>query len=481
MRGLSAIEWLRFAPLLALALFACGDEDRRPEPEQPSAEELPTAAFISPSPTPAMRPPPSLTLEPRPPDTVWLFDVRSGGRTTLIETPGQSVLRLRFGPGDTVLADTLVVDRAAGNRIEEVRLRYDGSVVSRGPISPPATGDCAHSTNGAVVQGRTYQGVSCGPISPDRRWMTYQVDAGTAQVVPPSATNPNGYSVPVWDQWVVELTTDKRQLLQAGLRHCGGCDGRFGPAWSPSGRLLYFSEWLGNGSTFISDLSTGTTRELFSGSTDILVEPDWSPRSDLLVYRTTAGLTVLEDFTSGTGKELPELAWPARFDTSGAYLYSPAWDNDSRVAGGETRIYEVRLGQVVATLAGQPRGDSLFMPVAPVRGEGGSFTAVLEGAANCGGVAVYRRTTSVACISGGSGALLSPDSRMVALSRLTHGAGPGPAWQLSEYEILLADVATGSIKVLSGGALSAVMPPELIWNAAGTLLLARWPFGGYGP
>jgi hypothetical protein len=480
MRALSFIEWLLFAPLLALVMFACADEERQ-ELQQPPAEVTPTPAVVAPPPTSAMRPPPSLTQEPRPADTVWLFDVRSGGRTTLIETPGQSVLRLRFGPDDTVLADTLVVDRAAGNRIEEVRLRYDGSVVSRGPIAPPAAGDCAHSTAGAVVQGRTYQGVGCGPISPDGRWMTYQVDAGTAQVIPPSATNPSGYSVPVWDQWAVELATDKRQLLQAGLRHCGGCDGRFGPAWSPSGRLLYFSEWLGNGSTFISDLSTGTTRELLSGSTDILVEPDWSPRSDLLVYRTTAGLTVLEDFTSGTRKELPELAWPVRFDTSGAYLYSPAWDNDSRAVGGETRIYEVSLGQVVATLAGQPRSDSLFMPVAPVRGEDGNFTAVLEGAANCGGVAVYRGTTSLACVSGGSQGLLSPDGRLVALARLTHGGAPGPAWQMSEYEILLVDVATGSTRVLGGGALSAVMRPELIWNAAGTHLLVRWPFGGYGP
>jgi hypothetical protein len=464
-------------PLLALPILGCTSSD-------PSATVQPTAVTMhevpAASPTPTAIPrPPAFTPTPRPPDTVWLFDIAGGNRTTLLETPGQNVLQLRFGPDETVLANTLVVDRA-GNKVATLRLRYDGSVVSRDPVPRAGDGDCVSASDGAVVRGRAYRDLSCGPISPDARWMTYQVDAGMAQVVTPSPANPNGFSVPVWDQWVVELATDQRRLLQAGLLHCGGCDGRFGPAWSASGRLLYFAELRDNGSTFISDMQTGVTRELFSGSTQISAEPDWSPVTDLLVYRTAAGVTILEDFSAGTRKELPDLLWPVRFDASGAYLYSPGWDNDHRAAGGETKVYDWLTGRVVATLAGQPRYDGLFMPQTTIRSLDGSFVAVLEGG-DCGGVAVYRGSTSVACVSGSGGGALSPNGQQVAAARVTReGSGPVPG-QLSEYEVVLIDVASGQTRVLASGALSQFLPPELIWNDASTHLLVRWPFSGYGP
>ena len=472
--------------LLSLVFLSCGGGGSTRLPP-PIATATRSPALAEPATPPRGSPaPPAITLEPVPPDTVWLFDVRNGARTTLVESAGQSVLRAGFGPEETVFVHTLVVDRVGGNRVEQLQLRYDGSLAARGtPVPSPAAapGECSQSPDGAVVRGRVYRDVNCGLVSPDGRWMTYQVGAGMNQLATPSPDNPGGFSVPVWDQWAVELATDQRRLLHAGLVHCGGCDGRFGPAWSASGRLLYFSEWSDPGSTFVSDLQTGITRELSFGTTDIAGEPDWSPRSDVLVYRTTAGGTVLEDFGSSVRRDLPELAWPARFDPSGALLYSPAWDNDPAVAGGETVIYDLRTGRVISRLGGLPRFDSPFTPYAAnsVLGADGSFIAVLEGSAECSGVAIYRGNIGVACVGGGSDAALSADGRLVALARLTRAAAPGGPAQMNEYEVMLVEVATGSASVLATGARGALRAPELIWNDASTHLLVRWPFSGYGP
>jgi hypothetical protein len=468
--------------LLAMLLAACGGDDRPSPTAVPSATPSGTSvASQATIPSPAVPPlPPQFTPPPRPPDTVWLFDVATGNRTTLLESARVNVLKPRFGPDDTVLVSTLVVNPMTGNQVETLRLRFDGTVVSRGPAPQPDDSDCVPSSDGAVVLGRQHRDIACGQISPDRRWMTYQIDAGMAQVVPPAATNP-GRSVPVWDQWVVELPTDQRRLLQPGLLHCGGCDARFSPTWSPSGRLLYFSELRSEGSTFISDMQTGITRELFSGSTEISVEPDWSPVADVLVYRTAMNVTVLHDFTTGTRTELADLSWPVRFDTSGDYLYSPAWDNDFRTAGGDTTVYDIRTGRVIATLAGLPRYDALLTKLTAVRGMGGTFIAVLEGAADCDGVAVYRGSARLACVNGGRGGLLSPDGRLVAIARLTHEVSPPRPWQFSEFEIVLIDPFSDGARTLAGGALGQEVAPELIWNDTSTHLLVRWPFGGYGP
>jgi hypothetical protein len=304
--------------------------------------------------------------------------------------------------------------------------------------------------------------------------MTYRVDAGTVQVVAPSASLPNGFSVPVWDQWVVELATGRSRLLQAGLVHCGGCDGRFGEEWSKSGRLLFFAESRSGGSTFVSDMQTGVTRKLFSGSTEISVKPDWSPAADMLVYRSDDGVSVVEDFTSGTRTELPELGWPVRFDPSGIYLYSPAWDDDRKGAVGETKVYDVQARRVIATLPGRPRPEGMWLPLEPVKAADGTFIVILERAADCDGVAVYRDQKRVACIVGGQGGSFSPDGKRAVVAR---AVVPPALGQSGQYEIVLVDTAGGQTRTLY----SVAGLPELIWNNASSHLLVLSPFGGRGP
>ena len=82
--------------------------------------------------------------------------------------------------------------------------------------------------------------------------------------------------LPTWDQWALNRHTDERRLLQAGLVHCGGCDGRFGAEWSPSGRFVYYAEYAQAGRTFLSDLETGTTRVISEGSTLVSAKPSWT-------------------------------------------------------------------------------------------------------------------------------------------------------------------------------------------------------------
>ena len=48
----------------------------------------------------------------------------------------------------------------------------------------------------------------------------------------------SGYRVPQHDKWVVNVQSGATTRLQAGLVHCGGCDARYGPRWSPSSRLV---------------------------------------------------------------------------------------------------------------------------------------------------------------------------------------------------------------------------------------------------
>jgi hypothetical protein len=399
---------------------------------------------------------------------VWLIEASTGKRTTLFESLTRTAGHVSVGPDDTVSIYHFGGGLPA--ETEEIELRFDGTQAYRGPVRPPPT-ECRNDGDAAVVEGRPYDGARCGLISPDRVWMTYEIDAGMVELQP-------GFSVPSWDQWVVNLATGGKRELQAGLRHCGGCDGRFGPSWSVSGRFLTFAELAQPSRVFLSDLDLGNTRELAVGSSDISSEPDWSPVADLLVYRRN-GVTVLEDLPRGSVTELPELPWPVRFDASGGYLYSPAW-GEVKDGGGSTTVYDVRAGRVVATLAGRARYQSLWLREGQLAASGDSFVAVLEGAPDCG-VAVYSGTRRLTCIVGGSGAVLSPDGRYAAVGRTQNTV---PTNARKEYDVLLVDMATGAVRVVATGALSEPgspqLPPQFIWNARGTHVIVRWPFAGGG-
>jgi hypothetical protein len=306
-------------------------------------------------------------------------------------------------------------------------------------------------------------------VSLNLKWMTYQVDAGQIELFP-------GYPVPTWDQWAIDLSSDQRWILQAGLRHCGGCDGRFGPSWSPSGRYLMFPELVER--VFLSDMTTRTTRELAPG-VELGQKPEWSPQADVLARPSTGGATILDDIARGVITELAEIPWPARFDQSGRYLYSPAFGTSSKDNAQTTRVFDSRSMSVVAVLAGAPSPRDLWTAHTVVAASDDSFTTALQGAPGCDGTTIYAGTQVLTCVIGTVGASISPDGSQIALARRTGGTGliQGPGLQsvdASRYDIVLVDTATGNERVVAKDAVGLELP-KLVWKEDSSRLLVKWP------
>jgi hypothetical protein len=431
-------------PLVALACAlvlttACsGDKD--PAPTATAA--LPTATLAPTSAPPTPTPEPQAT---EPPYTIWLLDLEAGTQTTLYENADYNPYRMTFDPD----GETVRIRYPIDGKGYELRVRYDGTEVGRGDALDP----CQTTDDGAEIDGRVYDGVSCGPISPDGHWMTY-----TVLVDAPEDARQRGD----WDQWVVDLQTGDTRLLQTDLRHCGGCDGRFGPGWSPDGRFLFFPELVQDGVTFISDMQTGITRELFAGRTEIDAKPDWSPAEDHLLVYLKDGTAVLYDPATDATTPVPALMSSLSFDPSGRYLYAPAL-GDSAVDG--TTVYDVAAAQVVATLPGQAKIQAFFGLNRPLVGTDDGFVAAFQNAGDCEGVAVYQDGTLAACVPG-LGPEISPDASRVAL---TDGS-----------DLLLLDVATGRTSTLATG-IESGQPARLVWSQDGNKLLVLWPTAILGP
>jgi hypothetical protein len=456
---------LSLAGLIAVTtLLACGGNDAIETPAPPPTETAIATAIPSlptpPGPPPA--PPPAIQV----PSAVLLIDAETGSQISLFESYQDPAYTSGFDGSEVG-----ITYRSAG----EVKVdHYDlQGVLLRTTDLPPPSSDaaCTESADGASVDGRTYPDTHCGQISPDRRWMTYQV--------PVMPRPPSGAGVP-WDQWAVNLQTGDRRLLQADLQHCGGCDGRFGPKWSPGGRYLYFSELDGNGSTFLSDLQLGTTREIFRGHTDSSYEPAWSPAADVLLYPNSSETTMLEDLRAGTKRELTGLAWPARFDLSGTFVYSPAW-NDPRTTGVTTAVLDLRSGAIM-TLPGRVGRTSIYITGEAVQNVGGVAVAALEQVPDCDGTAIYFGDLLRHCVSGATAPSFSPDGSSVALMRRTGAAGrySSPASQSmtgAKFEALIVDLQTGAERVVARDLIGSDMYPlPARWNEDGTHLLLQTPF-----
>ena len=114
------------------------------------------------------------------------------------------------------------------------------------------------------------------------------------------------------------------RLLARDLVSCGGCDGRFGPQWSPDGRYVLFAETAQDGRVFLADLETGAT-EVAAHGTDIQFRPSWSSDASeprfLLAGEDGRGVLVNAETHERT--PLP-IDWPARFDATGTLAYSPS-------------------------------------------------------------------------------------------------------------------------------------------------------------
>ncbi len=454
----------------ALSLIAAcdrSDRDAAPTTPAPTAVSTPIEGSVTASPTPPLpaTPLPGSTAVTA---TVVLVDARSGGATTLYTDSDRPIGSVAFVE-DYVRVS--VGDRSLG-------FRLDGSPMTSPPAAIPT---CRTSGGTAEVAGKQFSGVACGSISPDLRWMTYMVQTGEV------AVGTAGYRVPQHDMWVVDLQSGATRRLQSGLVHCGGCDGRYGPRWSPSGTYVAYAELGGERRRFLSDVGTGTTRQIGSGN-EIYDAPDWAPSGDLLTYSTTANgkIARLDDLASGSSRELP-IPWPVRFDASGHFLYSPAWATEPKSGPStvSTSIMNVDTGKVLATLSGAPPAEFLWTGASALTRYGNSdgYVAVLQQAASCAGTAIYGEgVPQPICVKDGVQGQVSPDGFRVAVARSTGTVGPvhGPGFSstsLPRYDIEVVNLVGGGSRTVVSGAIS-FMPPLMLWNPAGTHLLIVWPQAG---
>jgi dipeptidyl aminopeptidase/acylaminoacyl peptidase len=399
---------------------------------------------------------------------VQVVEAATGRATRIFESFDQAAFETWFDGDEVVVVS---YGAAAG----PVRQRFDlaGSPVA----SPTPAAGCTQSEGTARVGGREYPGVNCGPISPDGRWMTYQVDAG-------EVTLPSGYSMPKWDQWLVNLETGETRELQAGLVHCGGCDWRWGVSWSPNSRYLAFAELGGEDRTFLAEVATGSARLLGHG-TRLDDRPSWSPDGNRIVYRVDSHPAVLarvEHLASGVEEDLP-IPWPAAFDVSGTYLYSPSWARDPKGAAltpRPTTIVDAATLQAVATLPGVPIPYGIDRWPRVITRSADGYVAALQAAPGCEGTAIYREgSAQPQCVVGGRAGIVSPDGDFVAVARRTGVTGPahGPGFETVEidlYDVDVIDVETGAVRTVVRDAPSFV-PPHMAWNEAGSHLLVLWP------
>jgi Tol biopolymer transport system component len=336
-------------------------------------------------------------------------------------------------------------------------------------------------SEGARIEGRVYAGIGCGTISPDERWMLFEVD------------HSEELNHDFFERWAIDLSTDRRWFLEDQVE-CQA-DGLFLPAWSASGRYVYFGDCgystsgdkNSRGRIFLSDMVAGTTRQITTGVPSILLEPAWSPVADALAYRSRAGVVTLSDLGAGTLTAVPELLWPVKFDPTGTLLYSERSRLQDRT---DTALYSVPAKRVIATLPGLPPArssrsevDTAFTPVMATQT---GFVAVLEEAPGCQGATVYVDKTTLTCVIYGVGPTISPNGRYVALPRYdgftgytAHpGGGSSTMWR---YEVVIVDLSTGDQEVAADGVLGHNLPISLPWNPQGTHILVRWPFSSLGP
>jgi hypothetical protein len=455
---------------LTLLLIACSGDKH----ESPTAAVFPE---LTGTPGATAIPPPLPTPLSDVQSTIWLIDVAAGNAITLFADPDHSI-------PDAVIDNknaSILYQTLAGT----VRKDYNGTQLDfyeqHGPREILAGPSPWNQTDqGCEYEGRLYPGVPCGGVSPGGRWMTYRTNRQTLELGGSSS-----------DLWVADLETGETGELQAGIVTCGGCDA--GPQfdWSPSGRYLLTSETGGDNRLFLIDVQSGMVRDI--SSQDHSGRAQFSPITDRLIRPSEDGATILEDLSAGTTLELSALPWPAYFDPTGRYLYSKQKiDGMPPSLPRQTVIADATSGDVLATLSGVA-GYTLYqavvaprpIPPHPVVATGHGFVAALVGASGCDGATIYTNTTPVACIPDAGAPVFSPDGSQVILARRTGETGPvkSPVIEavgMDTYDLIVVDVATGDERPLASGALGFGVPPDVVWDDAGSYLLVRWPYY-YGP
>jgi hypothetical protein len=445
----------------------------------PAASPSPAALTSAPSASVA----PTTTAAPEIP-VIWLLDVRADRAVRLIEASG-SVLHAAF---DRTRPEVLVGTSTEGPTEMRALYRFDlsGKQIERGEWPPRGiVGDFARCVEIrsvyeggpggpppiVEVDGKRFENVNCGAISPDGRLMTYWLWAEGA--------SRGAFPLHI-DQWSIDLTTGERRLLKNGLAHCGGCDSVPSPKWSPTSRYVYFSDVVAGGNRFfLADVRTGEVRPLADHiPREAFDVPAWSPVDDILI-RSSGGRALLERVPERKVGMIGD--WPARFDPTGRYLYSPAWAGPDRPSQ-RTSIFEVATGALVAEHPGVPEKRTYLgiggppLDVSPVVASAGGVIAALQDAPGCAGTTIYGAQRT--CVAGASAPELSPDGSKVALVRATGGVVTTQKCRSCfVVEIVVVDTASGREIAASSRSIRLPVESEVrrgvrhSWNKEGTHLV----------
>lgn len=443
------------AAVVALVVIAAAcDSDGGTGTPSPTPT-LTASDVVPPQETPT--PTPSATPAVEVQHTVWLLNLWEEERYTIYEHPD-------VPPGDVgfVGARIASVTRGSGTAT------YGSDGRPGGGMSLP----CKQVPGGGVEIGPLHldQVPACGPSSPHGRYMLYRVPGPTKMLA-------SGYEVDTWDQWVFDVSGHEggHRLLAQGLVSCGGCDGRFGPLWSPDGRYVLFAETAQDGRVFVTDLQTGAT-DVVAHGTDIQFRPSWSsdttePR---FLVRGEGDVAVLVNAVSGERTTLP-IDWPARFDATGTIAYSPS-GTLRHYEGVVTTVVDLATSEVSEVSGAAPLSYLWSGAIAiSARDRGGGFTASLVADA-CAGTTVHSTGFPSRCIQGAYGAAPSWNGQQVAFARLVPGADVVfNGTRFSRYDIAVMDVETGNIEVVAEGAYSGPLAPRIQWGRFGDVLLVTWP------
>lgn len=187
----------------------------------------------------------------------------------------------------------------------------------------------------------------------------------------------------------------------------------------------------------------------------------------------------VDDLTAGTSREL-KIPWPAAFDASGQYLYSPSWAVNPKGEPAATTIVDATSGDLVAQLSGAPLGVGIDLQPRVLGRSQEGYVIALQGADGCDGTAVYRQgVEEPQCIKGGAAGVVSANGRFVAVARLSGqiGRAYGPGFETIEmdlYDLDIVDVNSGAVRTVWEDAPSFA-PMTVAWNDAGTHRLVLWP------
>ena len=460
---------------LVLVLAAgCSDDDDEPAAtatSQPSTETATTTATATDHSlygTGTASPTSTVSATPTGPVAgLWLIEVETGTRHVLYEGDDYPQSDGFSDDVDTVWVwvpeeDEFVRYDLKGNELQRSTDFLD-TVVSRHRCTQPD-----NAVQRALIDGDEYD-VNCGVFSPNGSYMVYTVNVDDPGV-------PQGR----YGAWVLNLTTRASVLATGELRHCGGCDGRVGPAWSPSGRYVLIGETYGgpDSSMYLHDAQTSETRKVAEGTfvSGITSQVRWSPAEDAFIAPDDEGSTVIERLPDGEKLTLPQIPWPARFNEDGRLVYSPGGlytlrPGDGIVGGirADTAVADAGSGEVLATWEGKP---ATWPVERGVQWAGDGAAALLEEASACPGTTLHHPTLEEPrCLPEALGAVFDAETAHVAFARPTTEVGTATRWA-----IFLYDFESEAERLL--GETSATFgadPPLIRWHPNGTHLLVLWP------